>query len=69
MEQTVGEMCLGELVILSGKSPYVARVCWHLVRLFSATHLPHVKGKGVPAELISNKTPLCVSKGYLVLYL
>ena len=60
---------LVRLVSQMGKSPYVARVCWHLVRLFSATHLPCVKGKGVLAELISNKTPLTVSKGYLVLYL
>ena len=59
---------LVRLVSQMGKSPYVARVCWHLVRLFSATHLPCAKGKGVPSELISNKTPLTVSKGYSVLY-
>ena len=60
---------LVRLVSQMGKSPYVARVYWHFVRLLSATRLPCVKGKGVLAELISNKTPLTVSKGYLILYL
>ena len=36
---------LVRLVSQMGKSPYVARVCWHLVRLFLAAHLPCVKGK------------------------